>query len=244
MITRQKLAHLQLLLKDQKNNMSSKKEFLETSKQIVLINKYIQKQLKTSLIDNITIQQIPTKTKITILTPNPGLLIGGGGETLKTITANITKKFNVQNIVVDIQPVETRALSSVSIANILRRSIEERKNFRNLMNNLMKDAMSAGARGIEIILAGKIGGSALAGRRKYYKGVRIYTGNLRKLGVKTTKVDAQTKMGTVGITVKLIPPGVVMPGEIRAKEKQKQEVVIEEKSNIQQTETTEQANTK
>lgn len=214
--------------------MSSKKEFLEASKRAVLINKYIQKQLKTSPVDNITIQQIPTKTKITILTPNPGLLIGGGGETLKTLTTDIAKKFNVQNIVIDIQPVENRALSSISIANILKRSIEERKNFKNLIDNLMEDAMNAGARGIEIILAGKVGGSALAGRKKYCKGIRVYTGNLKKLGVKTTKIDAQTKMGTIGITVKLIPPEVIMPGEIRVKS------IAEQTNNLQ----TNVANTK
>ncbi|PKM92200.1 MAG: hypothetical protein CVU81_01765 [Euryarchaeota archaeon HGW-Euryarchaeota-1] len=221
--------------------MSVKKELLETSKRIVLIDMYIQKQLKTSPVDSITIQQIPTKTKITILTPNPGLLIGGGGETLKTLTSDLVKKFNIQNVVIDIQPVENRSLSAISIANILKRSIEERKNFRNLMNNLMKDAISAGARGIEIILSGKVGGSALAQRRKYYKGIRVYTGNLRKLGVKTAKAAAQTKKGTVGITVKLIPPEAILAGEIKAKILPTEQILItsakENKQNTAPSET-------
>ncbi|MEM3402175.1 MAG: hypothetical protein QXH08_02985, partial [Candidatus Hadarchaeales archaeon] len=92
---------------------------------------------------------------------------------------------------------------------------------RRIGYQMMKRIMDAGARGVEIIIGGKI-----AGERK--KSLRFYTGYLSKSGEAATYLissgyaAANLKPGTVGVKVRIMLPDIPTPDEIKV-EKPKEE---------------------
>jgi small subunit ribosomal protein S3 len=93
-------------------------------------------------------------------------------------------------------------------------SIERGINPRRVINFALEKIMQAGARGAEIIIAGK-----LIGKGGKAKKERISAGYLKKAGdmtklVRVAQAQALKKAGTIGITVKIIPPDVVFPDKV------------------------------
>jgi ribosomal protein S3 len=87
--------------------------------------------------------------------------------------------------------------------------------------------MGAGAKGVEILISGKIPGARA-------KNWRFFTGHLKKCGevsvagVRHAYKTARLKSGVVGVKVSIMPPTVELPDEITLHEEAKEEVVLEE----------------
>lgn len=131
----------------------------------------------------------------------------------------LKKRFGLENPQVEIAEVTNQMLDSRIVAEKIASELERfgANRFKGIMHKAVEEVLAAGGMGIEIRLSGKLPGA----RAKRW---RVAGGYLRKCGdaaitfVNKTILTAQLKPGVIGIQVKIMPPGIVMPDEVKFKE--------------------------
>lgn len=179
------------------------------------IQEYITQTLKNVGHSHTKLQRTPLGEKIIIFASRPGLIVGRSGESIKKLTKNLKKKFKLENPQIEINEVENINLNAKIVAENIASSLEKfgSQRFKGIGHKTMGNVMGAGARGIEIVISGKIPGARA-------KSWRFYAGYLKKCGdLAITSVDAayataKLKTGIIGIRVSIMPADIVLPDNI------------------------------
>jgi len=185
------------------------------------IEEFVEKSLNRAGISQVKVQRTPLGEKIVIFTSRPGLVVGRSGESIRKLTKSLKKRFGLENPQIEISEVENVNLDPKIVAEKIAISLERYgiNRFKGIMHKSMEDVMNAGAMGVEIVVSGKIPSSRA-------KSWRVYSGYLKKCGnismenVRRAVDTAELKTGTVGIKVSIMPPGVVLPDNMKVKEEE------------------------
>lgn len=191
--------------------MVVEKKFIEDALVKHEISKYLEKALVRAGFSRIDIQKTPVITRITVYVTNPGKVIGRGGETINSLTDGIKKKFNIENPQISVAEVKNEKLEPRLVAKYIANSLERGVNARRLLHSTIREIMSNGALGAEIIATGK-----LAAKGAKAKQIKIRLGYLPKAGHVTTLIDGANvasypKYGAIGIKVRIAQPGTKFP---------------------------------
>lgn len=200
------------------------REFVEQKKKEFQVQEFVSETLKNAGHSHTRLQRTPLGEKVVIFTSRPGLIVGRKGQTISKLTEVLRKKFGLENPQVEISEVSNPLLDARIVAERIASELERfgSNRFKGIMHKALEDVLAAGAVGIEIRLSGKLPGA----RAKRW---RVAGGYLRKCGdaavtfVNKCIFSAQLKPGVIGIQVKIMPPGIVMPDEIRLIEEAKPE---------------------
>jgi small subunit ribosomal protein S3 len=180
----------------------AKKDQLATFlQQEIQIREYLEKKLREANIDSISIERTPKDLSITILAGKPGVVIGRGGQGLEVIRKDVEKKilqFKTK-VKLNIQPVNSPALSASIVAQNAAMDIEKRIPFRRIMKQALERVMSAGAKGVKMSMAGRLNGVEIARREKMAAG-KMSLITLRS-NVDYAFTEAHTVYGKIGIKV-------------------------------------------
>jgi small subunit ribosomal protein S3 len=190
------------------------RKFVRLKKNEFKIKEFVKKYLGKGKISSVKIEYTPVGEKVVMRTSKPGLIIGRGGEKINSLTTILKKRFSFENPHIEIQEIINKNLDSQSIADEIAINIEKMGSlrFKMIAYKLLQQIVNAGARGVEIKLAGKLP-SARAKTWRFKKGY------LKKVGESSKVVDratalAQTKMGTVGISVSILHPDAKIHDQI------------------------------
>jgi len=171
-------------------------------------------------------------TRINILVERPGMVIGKGGAKIKELTDAIRDNFNVDNPQIEIEEAGSKAsLNAQIMAEKLAEALERGWHFRRAGHSTVKRIMDAGAKGCQVIIAGKLTG-ARHRTEKFTEGHVKYCGEIARQVMDTGFAVAKLKPGVLGIKVRIMRPDAKLPDEIkiRVAEKEKpKEVKVEEK---------------
>jgi small subunit ribosomal protein S3 len=107
-------------------------------------------------------------------------------------------RFNRQ-FVINVEEVKTPETDAQLVAENIASRIEKRASYKRAMKRAISDAVKAGAKGIKIMVAGRLGGAEIARREWYLKG-RLPLQTLKAM-VDYGTATAQTKYGTIGVKV-------------------------------------------
>jgi small subunit ribosomal protein S3 len=135
---------------------------------------------------------------VTIHTAKPGIVIGKGGanvEVLRQQIGALTKRRVKLEIKEIRQPELDAHLVAMNIAGQLTRRIA----FKKAMKQAIQRSMKAGAKGVRIAVAGRLGGSEM-GRREWDREGRIPLGTLRA-DISYGQIHAHTTYGRIGVKV-------------------------------------------
>jgi len=170
-------------------------------KQETEIRKFLNKKLKDSLIDAISIERTPKDITINILSAKPGTIIGRGGQGLEPLRQEIERKILQMKLKakLNVQEVRQPALSAQIVAQNAANDIERRIPFRRVMKQVIEKVMSAGAQGVKIGMGGRLNGVEIARSEKLSAG-KMSLITLRS-DVDYAIVEAQTLYGKIGIKV-------------------------------------------
>jgi small subunit ribosomal protein S3 len=163
------------------------------------IRAFIKKKLYAAGISKTVIERAAAgQVKVTVMSDKPGIIIGRSGEginELKAALEKLTKKI-VHVSIVEIRRAELDAqLTAESIAQAL----EKRISFRRAMKQAIGRTMKSGAKGIKVLVAGRLGGAEIARSEKYSEGnVPLHT--LRAL-IDYGFAEADTQYGKIGVKV-------------------------------------------
>ncbi len=138
------------------------------------------------------------RVTVTIYTARPGVLIGKKGAGITEIRQGLEKEFN-RKFDIKIQEIKTPDADATLVAESIAQKIEKRASYKIVMKRAITAALKRGAKGIKIMVAGRLAGAEIARTEWYLKG-RLPLQTLRS-EIDYATARAETKYGTIGIKV-------------------------------------------
>jgi small subunit ribosomal protein S3 len=197
--------------------MAGERKFIRESTNRILIKEFLIKKVEGAGFGGMSIQRTPMGTRINIIVERPGMVIGKGGSKIKEITSEIRDKFNVDNPQIEIQEAGRNAsLNAQIMAEKLAEALERGWHFRRAGHSTVRRIMNAGARGCQVVIAGKLTG-ARHRTEKFTEGHIKYCGETAREVMLRGFAEAKLKAGVLGVKVGIMKPDVKLPDEISIK---------------------------
>ncbi|RJX42149.1 30S ribosomal protein S3 [Halonotius aquaticus] len=192
--------------------MADEQQFIENGLQRAQIDEFFQEELDRAGYGGMDIAKTPMGTQIVLKAEKPGMVIGKGGKNIRKITTTLTEEFGMDDPQVDVQEVDEPDLNARIVADRLANALERGWYFRKAGHTTIDRIMEAGALGAEIVLSGKVTG-ARSRVEKFNRGYIKHNGEPAQDVVDEGQGVAVMKLGTIGVTVKIIPPGATLPDD-------------------------------
>lgn len=194
--------------------MASERKFVTENIRRVLLKEYMMKKVGRAGFGGLDVQRTPMGTRVTLITERPGLVIGRRGEAIKSLTKAIEEDFKFNNPQIEVQEVENPNLNAQIMAEKLANALERGWHFRRAGHSTVRRIMDAGARGCQVIIAGKLTG-ARHRTEKFKEGHIKYCGQAKLDFMQEGFAVAKLKPGVMGVTVQIMHPKARLPDEIQ-----------------------------
>ena len=195
--------------------MAGERKFIRENTNRILIKDFLVGEIKGAGFGGMTIQRTPMGTRINILVERPGMVIGKGGSKIKSLTEAIKDNFNVDNPQIEIEDAAGKAsLNAQIMAEKLAEALQRGWHFRRAGHSTVRRIMDAGAKGCQIIIAGKLTG-ARHRTEKFTKGHVKFCGETAKEVMDRGFAIAKLKAGVLGVKVGIMKPDAKLPDEIK-----------------------------
>lgn len=166
----------------------------------------LMEKLKMAGISDIEIERSINNINLIIYVSRPGMVIGRAGtglEDLRKYLVGIIGKGknskNVPKLDIRVEPIKDANLDAFLIAKNISDQLMRRMPHKRLMTQSVERVMTAGAKGVRIILAGRINGAEIARREKMQKGT-VPLSTIRE-HITFASVPSLTKKGYIGVKV-------------------------------------------
>jgi len=204
------------IVKDWDAKWYADKEYAANLHEDVKIRNFLKKTLFIAGVSRIEIERTNKRIKLVIHTAKPGMVIGRGGAGIEDIRKAL-KRFTDKQVDVNIAEIKQADLDAVLVAENIASQLERRIGFRRAMKQCVGRTMRLGAKGIKIMVSGRLGGAEIARSESYREGsIPLHT---LRADIDYGTAEAHTTYGCIGIKV-WIYKGEVLP---EAKKANKQE---------------------
>ncbi len=189
------------------------KDFVTEGLKRTRIDEYLENELERAGYGGMEIQVTPLGTMVVVYAERPGMVIGRGGKTVRGITQNLKNNYNLENPQVEVKEVDVPELNPKIMAHKIAAMLQRGMHFRRVAYTALRRIMGAGAQGVEVTISGKIRGSRSAC-------AKFIDGYIKKCGEPSTRfvregfATVQLKPGVLGIYVRIMPPGTVLPDKV------------------------------
>ena len=182
--------------------MSAVKNVMKNNYRNMEIDEYLATNLKDAGYGGVDVQKTPIGTRITLSVTRPGLVIGRKGSGIKEITSKLEQKFGLTNPQISVMEVPIPELNPKIMCNRIAQLIERGTAFRRACLWTINTISNAGALGVEVTVAGKLR-SERAHFEKHTTGILPKSGDIAERVVKVGVTHVRTKMGLMGIQLKI-----------------------------------------
>jgi small subunit ribosomal protein S3 len=197
--------------------MADEHQFIEDGLRRSQINEFFADELGRAGYGGMDVAQTPMGTQIVLKAEKPGMVIGKGGKNIRKITTELEDRFDMDDPQIDVQEVDEPDLNAQIVADRLANALERGWYFRKAGHTTIDRIMDAGALGAEIVLSGKVTG-ARSRVEKFNRGYIKHNGEPAEEVVDHGQGVAVMKLGTIGVNVKIIPPGAQLPDDFDIRE--------------------------
>jgi small subunit ribosomal protein S3 len=163
-------------------------------------------KLQLAGVVKVEIERSINTIKIVLHVSRPGVVIGRGGSGLEALKKIINDQLGINpvdpraiKVDLEVREVKEADLSARLVCQRLVQQLAKRYPHRRAVAMAMDRVMSAGARGIKIVLAGRIAGAEISRREKYSRGT-IPLQTLRA-DIDYAQMPSLTKSGYIGVKV-------------------------------------------
>ena len=179
------------------------KDYAENLHEDIRIRTELMKSLKDAGIARVETERLKNRLRLTIHTAKPGMVIGRQGSGIEKIKGEL-KKLTNKRVDIDIAEVKSPDLSSKLVAENVASQLERRIAFRRAMKSCVGRTMRAGAKGVKIMVSGRLGGAEIARTESYREG-SIPLQTLRA-NIDYGFSEAHTLAGLIGVKVWICKP--------------------------------------
>ena len=177
---------------------ASKKDFANLLIEDQKIRKYVHQKYKFAGIPKVEIERTRDEVKVVLFAARPGVIIGRKGQEVEQLQdelqALVGRRINIK-----IEEVSRPELQAQLVAEDIAEQLSKRSSFRRTIKRSLEQTMEAGAKGIKIQLAGRLGGAEMARREKQIAG-SIPLSTIRAM-IDYGIVEAKTAQGHIGVQV-------------------------------------------
>lgn len=189
---------------------ANKATFGDTLVEDYNVRNYIKKNLYAAGVPRIEIERFADKVRIHVHCAKPGIVIGRGGENIEKLRLDIEKMMK-KSVSINIVEVKSPDMDAQLVAESIAAQLENRASYRRAMKQAIGRSMKLGAKGIKVMVSGRIGGAEIARSESYHEGT---------IPLQTIRADidygfaeAATTYGRIGVKV-WIYKGEVLKGDV------------------------------
>jgi small subunit ribosomal protein S3 len=186
------------------NWYANRRDYIEALNEDIWIRKHIRSRLSRAGISSIDIERKGDQIWVYIRTARPGIVIGRKGAEVDRLRKDIERytKKRVDVKVEDMNQASSEVRPDTDAALLAQGVAEQlagRVAFRRAMRRAVQTAMRAGALGVRVATAGRLGGTDM-GRKEWYREGRVPLHTLRAK-VDFGTAEARTTFGAIGVKV-------------------------------------------
>ncbi|MBI2028171.1 MAG: 30S ribosomal protein S3 [Candidatus Levybacteria bacterium] len=170
------------------------------------LRRALMEKLSSAGISEIEIERSINSLKLTIYVSRPGMVIGRGGSGLEDMKDYIYKLLNIKKnaktapkIDIRIEAIKEPNLDAYLVAKNISDQLVKRLPHRRVMAQAVDRVIGGGAKGIRIIISGRVGGAEIGRREKLQQGT-VPLSTIREK-INFASVPALTKKGYIGVKV-------------------------------------------
>lgn len=174
------------------------KEYTTLLIEDIAIRALVGKRLANASVSGLEIERNFGQVTVTVHTAKPGIVIGKGGQNVEILRQQIGT-LTKRKVKLEIKEIRQPELDAYLVAVNISQQLSRRIAFKKAMKQSIQRSMKAGAKGVKIMVAGRLGGAEM-GRREWDKEGRIPLGTLRA-DISYGQVHAHTTYGRIGVKV-------------------------------------------
>lgn len=170
------------------------------------LRKSLMEKLKIAGIARVEIERSINSLKIIVYVSRPGIVIGRAGtgledlkKFLNTILLKNRSKKNLPKLDIRIEPVKEPNLDAYLVGRNISDQLIKRISYKRILSQTAERVMSSGAKGVRIVLSGRINGAEIGRREKIQQGT-VPLSTIRE-SIHFASVPALTKKGYIGVKV-------------------------------------------
>jgi small subunit ribosomal protein S3 len=164
----------------------------------IKLREYLFGKFAGASISRIQIERPAKNARVTIYAARPGVILGKKGGDVDSLRKDLTKMLGVP-VHINIEEVKKPDLSAHLVADSIAQQLERRIMFRRAMKRAVQSTLKAGALGIKISVAGRLGGAEIA-RTEWYREGRVPLHTFRA-DIDYGFSEAKTTYGKIGVKV-------------------------------------------
>jgi len=177
---------------------ASKKEFRDLLLEDFKVRKYLKTKYRGAAIPKIEIERTRDEVKVILHSARPGVIIGRKGQEVDRLQGELQDLLG-RRVNLKVEEVSRPEIMAQLIAEDIADQLVKRAAFRRTLKRAMDTTMDAGAKGVKIQLAGRLGGAEMSRCEKTIAG-SVPLSTLR------AKIDygfceAPTAQGNIGVQV-------------------------------------------
>jgi small subunit ribosomal protein S3 len=177
---------------------SQGKNYSDLLHQDLKLREDLKKRLGHAGVAAIDIERAAERLRVTIHTSRPGIIIGRKGAEVDRLRDDLIKRTG-REVHINIQEIQRPELDSQLVAESIAGQLERRVSFRRAMKKAMESAFRFGAKGVKIMVAGRLGGAEIA-RTEWYQEGRLPLHTL-KADIDFGFAESRTTYGVIGVKV-------------------------------------------
>ena len=178
---------------------ADKKNFSDYLVEDNQVRTFVKKKLYAAGVSKVLIERAANnQIKIIVLANRPGMVIGRAGNGIDEIKAEV-EKMTKKTAVIEIKEIKRMELDAQLTAESIAQALERRVSFRRAMKQAIGRTMKANAKGIKVLVSGRLGGAEIARNEKYSEGnVPLHT---LRADIDYGFAEADTTYGKLGVKV-------------------------------------------
>ncbi len=146
----------------------------------------------------VDIERAGSYLKLTIHTARPGIVIGRRGTDIENLK-NDVEKITGRKVFINVAEIKIPELDPRLVGQSIAQQLEKRVSYKKAIKRAMERTLASGAKGVKIMVGGRLGGSEIA-RREWFRKGRVPLQTL-SADIDYGLTEAHTTMGKIGIKV-------------------------------------------
>ncbi len=200
------------IIKGWQSRWFAEKTYKELLAEDLRLRQVVRKELASAGVSKVEIERPAARQiSVTIHTAKPGIVIGKSGQKVEDLRQRLERETG-KKVRLNILEIRQPELDAYLVARSIAEQLEKRISFRRAMKQAVQKAMRAGAKGIKVVVGGRLGGAEIARSEKEVEG-KVPLQSLRA-DIDYDYAEAHTTYGVIGVKV-WIYRGDVLPDKRR-----------------------------
>lgn len=195
------------VIKDWEAHWFAEKDYTRLLHEDIALRQLIQRRLRDASVSRIEIERSANQIVVTIHTAKPGIVIGKSGVKVEDLRHRLEQQTG-KKVRVNISEIRQPELDATLVARNIAEQLERRVAFRRAVKQTVNRSVQRGAKGIKVIISGRLGGAEMSRREREVAGkVPLHT---LRADIDFGIAEAHTTFGVIGVKV-WIYKGEVLP---------------------------------